>query len=107
MTPSVEHRWPTPFSAVLSASLCALVERRSLVLLERSDNALCILGRPLWWLARVRIFNLAFMRRVRDKKRRGPILQSLTDMEWKAASPRHGLGEIKRKVLLDELLGCV
>jgi hypothetical protein len=48
---------------------------------------------------------LAFMRRVRDKKRRGPILQSLTDMEWKAASPRTGLGEIERKVLLDELLG--
>jgi DNA-directed RNA polymerase specialized sigma24 family protein len=48
---------------------------------------------------------LAFMRRVRDKKRRGPALQSLTDLEWKAGSPRSGLSEIERNVLLDELLG--
>jgi|HubBroStandDraft_6_1064221.scaffolds.fasta_scaffold14482_4 hypothetical protein len=48
---------------------------------------------------------LAFIRRVRVEKRRGPVLQSLTDMEWKAGSPRIGLSEIERTVLLDELLG--
>jgi hypothetical protein len=48
---------------------------------------------------------LAFIRRVRDEKRRGPALQSLTDMEWKAGSPRVGLSEVERTVLLDELLG--
>jgi len=48
---------------------------------------------------------LAFIRRVREVKRKRPVLQSLTDMEWKAGSPRAGLSDIERNVLLDELLG--
>jgi DNA-directed RNA polymerase specialized sigma24 family protein len=47
---------------------------------------------------------LAFIRRVRDAKRKGPVLQSVGDIEWEARSPRIRLSEIERKVLLDQLL---